>query len=86
MFRCTAGHLSNHGDKQVLVATVLRSVAYERWVQPKDRKLPKRREMVRGVEPIREQPYCIDHASTVVPIIEPSDKMIWQDDIVDYSG
>lgn len=86
MFRCTEGHLSKPGDKRILVPTALRSVTYRQWVQPKDRRKPKELGTQHGYETVREAPFCPDHAWHNKPSVENSDKVVWNLDIIDYSG
>lgn len=62
MFRCTQGHLSSLGDKQVMVITKIRPVGYTEIAT--DRKRKQHPHQATGYEPVEERPYCVDHAFT----------------------
>ena len=73
MFRCAAGHQTCPGQKTVRVPTKVRAVEY--------RPINERGSVVGppsyGIEVIKEQVFCSDHAPTAEPIIMGSIKQVF---------
>lgn len=63
LFRCTEGHLSKAGEKQVLVATRVRPARYSVWAT--NNRGETRLLRTHGYEIEEERPYCLDHAINV---------------------